>query len=118
MKTVLEKWQISHLFVAIQSMDGRQEVVRDGEKYIGMITHPYDLAGEAIYALARTGESLRPVVIAIEKARKAMGDSEFSELMMATEEVDIFRIALDSLRISDNRIPPSILAGLLPMLAE
>lgn len=127
----LKVYQVRALFNAIKAMDGRYTESRDGDgKLFGLVQKPYKFDdAKPIYAMARTAEKLRPVLVAIDKAQNSLtegvGDDRaaidkanraVNEFLDTEVEVELFKFPVAALCIHKNDIGPAILSDLLPML--
>lgn len=133
--------QLSHTRIvalnnAIHSLEGRVEVAKDNDgKVLGLVTVPYDLDLKARYACARTLTSIQPVLTAYEKARKdkvkASNDGkllekdqklsqecqdQLQELENTETAVELYTCDAALFKFDTNKISPSIIAALIPML--
>ena len=101
-------------------MNGRPEVVKDGDgRYIGLVNIPYSWSGKTTLTLARIDQFIRPYVVSFETAVQKLKDTngELQELM--EEEVDVAelpKLRVSELNIETNKLSPSQVAALLPVL--
>lgn len=98
-------------------MDGLVEPVKDAAgNVLGIVKKPYDLEPVAVYALAKTRELIRPEVVAYESASQGKDVPAIERLACEKVEVDVCRLGIDRLKLGTNKIAPSVLCDLLPML--
>ena len=123
----LRKSEIRLLAICLRSLDGKPEIVKDvDDKSLGVIQVPYDLSGKARYAIARTMSKIQPEVDAIEAARNEMIraakddeatlEKELNTFLAETVEVDVHKMNIEELKVDKNKLAPTVLSGLLPML--
>ncbi len=128
-KIQLTKLQVRTLAGCIRLLDGREVECKNADgKETGKLFKPYDLSAKTRYALAKTAANLQPELEAIEKAvrsKHAKGAGErldvqeerdVLELLQELTEVEVHKLNVSELKIDTNQLPPSVLAGLMPML--
>lgn len=125
------------IFGALSALDGYEKVLKDGasEKAVKV---PYDFGGGLRLVIAQDMVALKPKVDAYTTAHNALimqlsnGKGDFKDnpkgeieaqdqtltMLSAKIDVGLTHIREPELKLDENRIPPSILAGLLPILDE
>jgi hypothetical protein len=119
---------------ALNALDGYTKVVKDG----GLdkaVTVPYEFTANVRFSIAKNIAALGPVLRTFESSRKALikqfsdGGNEVpadamaafseapSELLDRDEEVSSAELSQADLNLERNPIPPSVIAGLMPLLA-
>ncbi len=131
-KIKLPRHRVYALFVAIKSLDGKTEVVKDSDGKTHVVRTPYQYNDhKPIYAFAKTMDSLRSEVSAFETANKVLirgrpekptpaeaieFDAKIEALSNEETEVEVHRVAITDLKIHTNGFSPSVLADLMPMV--
>jgi len=129
MKATLKRSEVRLLSIAITQLEGRREPVYDRDKnLVEVITKPFDFAPGVRYALAKTARKLQDEVDAVEaeiKAQraKANGDAALVEeilqkWIMEKVEIEMHQIRAVDLRADENKLSPTTLSWLLPLLEE
>lgn len=124
------------LLPALTSLDGRQRVVLDGgvEK---IVTEPYRFSANTRMAIARNVAALQAEQVSFNAARNGIimqmsggagkvpddkvpaFQAELLSLMEADcDGVSMRKISEADLNLAENPIPPSVLAELMPILAD
>jgi len=125
--------QASALFGALQSLDGHQRVVKDGQQE-RIVQEPYDIAPglrlviaqDMLKAKAAVG-TLQVAFAAVQKQfvgadGKVPDDKlvafnvEVRKLQQEMSDEQFTPIRYEELKPSTNNFPPSVLAGLMPVL--
>ncbi len=117
--------------VALLSMDGYQDVIGDKP-----VQRPYKLSSSVRLVIAKNTAKLRAVVqvyrdahnakqaeltdgtgILNDRTREALGLAD-AAILRKTESLDLDLIRIEDLALDTNPVPPSVLAGLRPLLVE
>jgi hypothetical protein len=142
MPITIRNSDIPAAFKALQALDGAPSVVEidteDGKKRSMLHTTPYVFGGKARFQIAKWLIAIKTTAEALTKthdglvkqyAEPAKPDQVTEANMPAWREewlkvqddvsgFDLHPIKLDELKVEDNRIPSTVLAALLPLLAE
>ena len=113
----LTNLQLRNLYQAIKHLDGRPEQVKDGDgKHVGILMVPFDMDGKTRLAIARNFGVVEPLMATLDKTLATLKNGDGMDLLAAEEEVALKAINVASLKIDTNKLPPSIVASLLPIL--
>lgn len=115
--------QIVGLHNRMKELDGFPEVAKDVEgKSLGIILKPYDFPAGTRLALAFLADAVEQKFKALAKAEKAIvekGDKDGQiQLLDEQIELDVKKISLASLKVDVNKLAPSLVKVLLPVLEE
>lgn len=122
--------QAANLLVGLNSLDGYQDSIKDGERE-HVIVKTYMLGGGVRLAIGKDISRLTEIVAA---ARKADGGlqkqypsggpelaAEQDKLMAKVEKVDLIKLKVNELGLmppTSNPIPPSVLSRLAPIIID
>jgi hypothetical protein len=118
---------------ALQALDGNMKIVKDGgqDKAIRV---PYEFSGNVRFAIAKNINAIAPVNRTFSDARNALVrqfsggkeevpaaampgfDAAVAELLDRDEEIETSPLSQLDLNLDKNPIPPSVVAGLMPLL--
>ena len=129
----LKRSTVRLLMAGLKALDGRQELARDNDgKTLGLITLPYDLGVKARYAAAKTIAKIQDEVDACNTACNAMVagsrvkfddvandpniEKEISVFLAESVEVEVFCCQVSEFKIDTNKLPPSVIAAIMPIL--
>lgn len=135
-KISLKRYEINELVGAIKGLDGRPELVKDGDgKSLGVIVKPFELESKARYALAKTLRTLSGELTDYETVQKAImaekppvsekplegwSDDESKNririFMLESVEVEVHKVKIQDLKVDTNKLAPQVIANLMPML--
>jgi hypothetical protein len=120
---------------ALQTLDGYTKIVRDGGQD-KPIHAPYEFSGNVRFAIAKNINAIAPVNRAFSEARNALVrqfssggeevpaaampgfDAAVKELLDRDEDIQILPLSQLDLNLDKNPIPPTVVAGLMPLLGD
>src|SRR3990172_143271 len=146
-RVTLRRQDIADLYRALQSLDGRPELLSDGDgKPLGMRVKPFDFEPAARYAFAKTLRKLKGVISDYESAqneiasryrlmgstngksreevehdlrlRDAEAREEIRKLMLVDDTVDLHFVAKADIKFDTNKLAPQTIAHLMLMIKE
>ena len=128
----LKRYEINELYQVLKNqLNGRAEVAKDKDgKELGIVVKPFDFEPDARYALAKTLRKLTGIVTDFESMEKSISEAnkdepaKGQEAMRAflvaehDEDVPVHLVAKADLKMDTNKLAPSVIAALLPMVRE
>lgn len=123
----LKRYEINALANAIRYFDGRVEIAKDNDgKVLGLLQKPFDLSGKARYALAKSLRLISGQINDYDKTQKGLKEQykdepqkfeeENRKFMYEEDEIELYKIQISELQIDANKVSPSIISDLMPIL--
>jgi hypothetical protein len=130
------------LSVSINALGGRHVEVMENDKKV-IIVKPYDLTGNARYALAKNKRALTAIMRSIDEERADLNlkrsvpvdaidrtaattaaekiediniEREFRKFLHTPVDFDAYKFNIEGLKVQENQLDPAIIEGLLPVL--